>query len=111
MPVINNSMYIVNNSLHCNIQPKRTSFDANTYMQLHRKITRKALIERKFEEGLTELDKREIERKGFKGSLLPENMFFTQKSRSTKEKKYFSSEDKLSKTFHPDNNTNEVRYI
>jgi len=48
IPVIGNSVYLVNNSLHCNIQPKRTSFDANIYMQLHRKITRRATIHKRF---------------------------------------------------------------
>ena len=70
-------------------------------MQLHRKLTRKALIQKKFEEGLNYLNKTEDVRKGFKGKLLPETMIFTYKTMRDK-RNYSTGEVKLAKTYYPD---------
>jgi hypothetical protein len=52
--MIDNSNYVINNSLQYRMQPKRANFDINLYMQLHRKLQRKAIISQKFEQSLHE---------------------------------------------------------
>lgn len=71
------------------MQPKRTSFDVKLYMQLHRKVLRKAIIEKKFEQSLYQFSNHiDYGRKGFKGSLKPEP--YLQRSNSYREKKIYS---------------------
>lgn len=70
---IGSSTYVINNSLFCSLQPKRTSFDVKLYLQLHKKLTRKATIEKKFEESIYQLRQPNCHsRKGFRGKLKPD---------------------------------------
>ena len=39
-----NHQYLVNNSFHPGLQPKRVSFDTTFYCLMHKKILRKAVI-------------------------------------------------------------------
>ena len=70
---IGSSTYVINNSLFCSIQPKRTSFDVKLYLQLHKKLSRRATIEKKFEESIYQLRQPSCNsRKGFRGKLRPD---------------------------------------
>lgn len=40
--------YLVTNSFHCGLQPKRASNDLQLYLLLHKKVLRKAVIERRY---------------------------------------------------------------
>ena len=40
--------YVINNSFHCGLQPKRVSNDSHLYMLYHKKMLRKAVIEKRF---------------------------------------------------------------
>ena len=69
---IGNSAYVVNNSLQNSIKHKRASFDIKLYLQLHRKLVRKAVIEKKFEENALDVFAESGgPRKGFKGRKRP----------------------------------------
>lgn len=46
--ILENSTYIVNNSFHCGLHPRKVSLNAHFYSLIHKKILRKAIIERKF---------------------------------------------------------------
>lgn len=62
--------YLVNNSFFGMIQPKRASFDIKIYLQLHRKLIRRNVIEKKFEESLYHFNNKIAPRqKGFKGQI------------------------------------------
>jgi hypothetical protein len=54
------------------MQPKRASFDIKLFLQLHRKLIRKAVIEKTFEESLYQFSSQSAQnRRGFKGNLIP----------------------------------------
>ena len=68
------SPYLVNNSLPYANQPKRAACDVKIYLQLHRKMFRKAAIERTFERSMYLLGHTAQQpRKGFKGKVLPDS--------------------------------------
>ena len=64
--------YLVNNSFHSGIQPKRISFDMTLYSIVQKKVLRQAMIEEKFKDSATSFKhSSESLQKGFKGKALP----------------------------------------
>jgi hypothetical protein len=60
---------VVNNSLPCALMPKRTSINVKAFLQMHRKLLRKKIIEKTFHSSLNQLASQAHESpKGFKGS-------------------------------------------
>lgn len=54
-PDIEQSPYVVNNSLPCALLPKRTSVNIKAFLQIHRKLLRKKIIEKTFHSSLNQL--------------------------------------------------------
>jgi hypothetical protein len=66
--------YHVSSSFRCCLQPKRASADIKLYLQLHKKMLRRAVIEQKFEENLYVFEHSHLQaRKGFVGNSLHES--------------------------------------
>lgn len=47
--ILDDSKYVINNSFHCGIHHKKVSINSQLYSQLHKKILRKAIIEKRFQ--------------------------------------------------------------
>lgn len=70
------SSYFVNNSFRSYLHPKRASVDIKLYLQLHKKILRKAIIEQNFEDNLYIFEHSHMQtRKGFIGNAKHESFF------------------------------------
>ena len=94
-PKIGTSTYVVNNSLICCLPPKRASFDIKLYLQLHKKIMRKANIQKKFEESVYHLAASHANpRKGFEGKLRPGTFLSRSSSVRDKDRRVYTEENR-----------------
>ena len=73
--------HLVNNSLHPGLQHKRVSFDTTLYCLMHKKILRKAVIERGFHDSFTSFKEHSLStQKGFRGKLVPNSNIFQKRN-------------------------------
>lgn len=108
------SAYLVNNSFRSCLQPKRQSFDIKLYMQLHKKILRKAIIHKNFEQSLTNFEhKVDPTPKGFKGRQLQEphvkHLFSTRDKRANTEVASLRSTETHSPLTHSNTQSNTLK--